>query len=98
VSEVLDLSADAGAVTFSVHVQPRASRRGIEGVHGDALKVKVTAPPEGGRANDELVRLLADALGVSASAVEIVAGQRSRRKRVRVLGVSPDRVAALAGA
>lgn len=93
---MLDVSAEAGAVTFSVHVQPRARRGGIAGAHGDALKVRVTAPPEGGRANDEVVRVLADALGVPRSAVEIVAGGRSRRKRVRILGVSPERIAALA--
>lgn len=66
------------------------------GTHGDALKVRVTAPPEGGRANDEVIRLLAGALGVPRSAVEIVAGHTSRRKRVRVFGVTPEQVAALA--
>ncbi|MGH7545961.1 MAG: DUF167 domain-containing protein [Gemmatimonadota bacterium] len=93
---MLDCSADGDSVTFAIHVQPRASRAGIAGLHGDALKVRVTAPPEGGRANDEVVRVLADALGVPRSAVEILAGHTSRRKRVRVRGVTAEQVAARA--
>ena len=93
---MLDLSADAGAVTFSVHVQPRAKHAGLAGMHGDALKVKVTAPPEGGRANEDVARVLAEALGVPRSGVEIVAGHTSRRKRVRIRGVTAEQVGALA--
>lgn len=93
---MLDCVADGESVTLAIHVQPRARASGITGTHGDALKVRVTAPPEGGRANDEVIRLLADALGVSRSAVEIVAGHTSRRKRVRIRGVTAERVAALA--
>lgn len=66
------------------------------GTHGDALRVRVRAPPEGGKANEEVRRVLADALGVPPSSVEIVSGHRSRRKRVRVSGVTPERIADLA--
>ena len=93
---MLDLSAEGDAVLFFVHVQPRASRAGIAGLHGDALRVRVTAAPERGRANDEVARVLAGALGVSTSAVEIVGGHASRRKRVRVRGVTTEQVAAVA--
>jgi uncharacterized protein (TIGR00251 family) len=83
-----------GAVVVSLHVQPGAARAGVAGRHGDALKVKVTEAPEGGRANVAVRRLLADALGVRPGDVEIVSGSASRRKRVRIRGVAPDRVTA----
>src|SRR5260370_39387770 len=58
------------------------------GRHGDALKVKVGAPPEGGRANDAVLALLAEVLGVPATALTLVGGSASRSKRVRVTGLS----------
>ena len=93
---MLDCAADGESVTLAVHVQPRARKSEVAGIHGDALKVRVTAPPQGGRANDEVIRVLADALGVPRSAVEILAGHTSRRKRVRVRGVTAEQVADLA--
>jgi uncharacterized protein (TIGR00251 family) len=74
-------------LTLHILVQPRASRSEIVGPHGDALKVRLAAPPVDGAANEELVRLLAREYGVPRGAVEIVSGLSSRRKTVRVLGV-----------
>jgi uncharacterized protein len=81
-----------GTVVVTLHVQPGAARTGVAGRHGDALKVKVAEAPEGGRANVAVRRLLADALGIRPGDVEIVSGTTSRRKRVRIRGVAPDRV------
>jgi len=75
-------------VRLRVHVQPGAGRTTIVGRHGDALKVKVGAPPEGGRANDALVALLATALGVAASTISVESGASSRAKRVRIKDAS----------
>ena len=69
-----------------VHVQPRAGRRGVTGRHGDAVKLRVTAPPADGRANEEAGAVLAAALGVAPSAVTLVQGGRSRWKRFAVRG------------
>jgi len=77
--------ADDGLVV-EVHVQPRAGRGGITGRHGDALKVRVTAPPLDGRANEETALVLADAIGVPATAVTLLHGARSRWKRFLVRG------------
>jgi len=76
-----------GHTRFTVHVQPRASRTEVVGMHGDALKVRVAAPPVEGAANEELVRFLARQLGVPASAVRVVAGESGRRKVIDVAGL-----------
>ena len=74
-------------VRFAIHVQPRAKRPGIDGVHGDALRVRVQAPPVEGAANEAVVQVLAAALGVPARAVHIAAGASGRQKIVDVDGV-----------
>jgi uncharacterized protein (TIGR00251 family) len=76
------------SITLKVRLQPRASRDGIEGMHGDALKVKVTAPPVEGKANKAVKKLLAKQLGIALSQVEIIAGERSREKLLRISGIS----------
>ena len=76
-----------GGVVLDVRVIPRSSRAGIAGTRGDALLVRLTSPPVEGAANAELIRVLAEALGVPRRAITIVAGERSRAKRVRVDGL-----------
>ena len=83
-------------VRVSVHVQPRASRSEIIGQHGAALKVRLQAPPVDGAANEALVALLADRLGVARRAVKVVAGASSRAKTVEVEGTTEAAVRALA--
>ena len=78
---------DSG-VFFDVRVIPRAARSQIAGKRGDSLLVRLNAPPVDGAANAELIELLADALGISKRNIEIVAGHRSRTKRVRITGVT----------
>jgi uncharacterized protein (TIGR00251 family) len=78
---------------FEVTVSPGASRSELVGRHGAGWKVRVSAPPERGRANDELVRLLADALGVPREHVRIAGGRGSRRKIVEVDGLAPAEIA-----
>ena len=72
---------------ISVRVQPRASKSEIVGEHDDALKVRVTAPPVEGAANDELTKLLAKKLKVPRSSVVVVRGHTARSKTVRVTGI-----------
>ena len=83
----LEITEAGGGVTFAVRVVPRASRNEIAGIHGDALKIRLTAPPVEGRANEALIAFLARRLGVRKSQVEIVAGATSRRKMIRVTGL-----------
>ena len=83
-------------VRVSVHVQPRATRSEIVGLHGAALKVRLQAPPVDGAANEALVRLLAERLGVGRRSVRVIAGATSRAKTVEVDGTTEDAVRALA--
>ncbi len=80
-------------VVIAVRVIPRSGRSGITGTRGGALLVRLNAPPVEGAANDELVEVMAETLGVPRRAVTIVSGERSRTKRVRVAGVDADHVA-----
>jgi uncharacterized protein len=82
-------------VRVAVHVQPRASRSEIVGLHGAALKVRLQAPPVEGAANDALVALLAERLGVPRRAVRVVAGATSRSKTVEIEGTTEAAVRAL---
>lgn len=81
-------AAGAGAITLRVKAVPGSSRDRIAGVLGDRLKVCVTAPPEGGKANAAIAALLARALGVAGAAVELRAGRSGAEKAFVVLGVS----------
>ena len=93
VDDLFELSDD-GAIVLRLHVQPGAGRTSVVGRHGDALKVKVAAPPEHGRANDAVVALVAGITGVKEAQVTLVAGETSRTKRVRVTGIDAEEFAA----
>lgn len=75
---------DQAEIVVRVHVQPGAGRTAVVGRFGDALKLKVGAPPEGGRANEAVATLLATTLGVGRDAVNLTSGASSRTKRFRV--------------
>jgi len=81
----------AGA-TFQVKVHPRARKNAITGVVGDGLKLVLTAPPVEGRANEACINFLAEFLNVPRSSVTIAAGESSRQKLIRVVGVRAAQV------
>jgi len=95
--ERIEVHESDGEVQFAVRVQPRGSRNAIEGVRNGALRVRLTAPPVEGEANEALVRLLASRLNVPKSAVKILSGARGRTKRIAVRGVTAAQMQALAG-
>lgn len=75
---------EADAVTLVLHAQPGARESAFAGLHGDALKVRLAAPAQEGKANRELCRFLAEAFGVPLAAVELLSGESSRHKRVKI--------------
>lgn len=93
----LRITEGTDGCTFGVHVMPRSRHNTIVGLYGQALRVRVQAPPVGGRANQAVCALLAERLGVPTEAVEIVSGHTSRHKVVRVRGVTAGQVRALLG-
>ena len=84
------ISPTATGVRLRLRIQPRASREEIAGVAGDTIRIRLTAPPVNGTANEALVRFLAVLLKVRRSAVELVSGQTGRTKLVAVTGVSVE--------
>jgi uncharacterized protein (TIGR00251 family) len=82
----------AAGVIFAVKVQPRAKKNAVTGELGDALKLALTAPPVDGRANGACIEFFANLLDVPRSSVTIASGETSRRKVIRVAGLSPDEV------
>ena len=84
----MKIEESSSGVRFSVRVQPRASKTELAGGHGDAIRIRVAAPPVDGAANEELVKFLAKKLGVAKSSVEIVSGDGGRDKLIEVSGTS----------
>ncbi len=81
-----------GEITFAVKVVPRAKRTEVAGVEGDAVRIRLNAPPVEGRANEALIKFLAEIFGISKSSVEILSGETGRKKRVRLRGVRGEQM------
>ncbi len=80
----------SGGIILSVHAAPRAKRSAIAGMHGNALKIRLAAPPVDGKANEELVRFIAELLTCPTSAVRVLTGETSRQKRLAIYGISSE--------
>jgi uncharacterized protein len=83
---------EAVSTRLRLRVSPGARSAGIVGRHGEAWKVRVPAPPEGGRANEAVVRLLADALSLPREAVTVLSGHGARDKIVQLAGLDSSQV------
>jgi len=83
---MLKIDEDKTGLKFNIYVQPRSSRNQVLGLYGDALKVKIKAPPVEGAANKMCIAVLAKVLKIPKSTIEIVSGQASKTKRVQVRG------------
>lgn len=88
---MLDIREVNGEVFFKVRVMPRASRDGVVGIYEDAIKIRLTAAPLEGKANEACRALLAKILSVPRSQVEIFSGHTSRNKVIKVSGISSEK-------
>ena len=93
-SEWLRVAAD-GRITLTLHIQPGAKTTEFAGLHGDALKIRLAAPPVDGKANEALIKFVAETLKLPKSAVTLKSGQTSRRKVLKVNGSSREARAGL---
>ncbi len=89
---MIEITEKDGKLWFFVQVRPGAKREGIAGEIDGAVKLEVTAPPHEGKANAAVIKLIAASLGVAKSKVEIVSGEKSKKKRIKVEGVERDDV------
>ena len=87
----------AEGIVLNVRAQPRSSKSGLDGLVGDAVKVRVRSAPVDGKANKELIETLADAFGVAKSMVEFRGGETSKTKRLLVRGVTAARAEQVVG-
>jgi uncharacterized protein len=94
VSDWFRQSAD-GRITLTLHIQPGAKKTEFAGLHGDALKIRLAAPPVDGKANEALLKFLAEVLHLPKSAVILKSGQTSRRKVLEVSGATTASIASL---
>jgi len=84
---MVDIKETEHGVIFHIHVVPRSAKCEVAGVQGDALKLRITAPPVEGQANTECIRFLSDILGVRKKQVTILSGHKSKKKTVAIEGV-----------
>jgi uncharacterized protein (TIGR00251 family) len=84
--------ADQEPALLAVRIQPRASKNEIIPMEGGAFKIRLTAPPVDGAANEALVKFLSDVLGIAKSRIMIISGETSREKRIRISGMSEAEV------
>lgn len=89
------LAAD-GRITLTLHIQPGAKKTEVAGLHGEALKIRLAAPPVDGKANEALLKFVAETLHLPKSAVSLKSGQSSRHKVLEIVGTTPAAVAELA--
>ena len=88
----------AEGVILNVKAQPRSSKAGVDGLLGDAVKVRIRCAPVDGKANKELIETLADAFGLPKSMVVFKSGETSKQKRILLAGVSVEAVRKVVGA
>jgi len=82
------LTEKGGCIFINIHLQPRASKNEIAGIHGESIKLRLTSPPVDGAANSHAIEFFAKKLGVQKSKITIVSGEKSRHKTLKVAGIS----------
>lgn len=90
---MIELTETAEGLLLPIQAQPKAKKNAVTGIHDGRLKVAVTQAPEKGKANDAILKLLAKSLGVKRSQLELVSGETSSKKTLRVTGIAADSLA-----
>jgi uncharacterized protein (TIGR00251 family) len=91
------LTEKGGCIFINIHLQPRASKNEIAGIHGDSIKLRLTSPPVDGAANLHVIEFFAKKLGVQKSKITIVSGKKSRHKTLKIEGLTNTEAASSIG-
>jgi len=94
---LINFTEKNGAIIFTARVVPRASKSEIVGRHDGALKVRIASPPVDGAANAELIKFLAKTFGVSKAQIEILTGQTSKTKQIKIIDLSAEKFLQVVG-
>ncbi|MGO9136245.1 MAG: DUF167 domain-containing protein [Syntrophales bacterium] len=94
-SDMVSIKETEDGIILQVHVVPRSAKSEFAGVQGDALKLKITAPPVEGQANAECIRFLSDILRIKKKQVKILSGHRSKKKTIAIEGIGRKEIEAL---
>lgn len=94
---MIEILQKEDSVEFKVRVVPRASRTEITGEFASALRIRIASAPVDGAANDELICFLAKTFGTAKTSVEIIGGQTSKTKRIRIMGISAEQAKSTLG-
>ena len=89
---MLVISEKDNSIDIDIIAKPKASRNSIEGEHDGALKISITAPPDKGKANKAIIKLLSKSLKIAQSSISILSGETSRRKKIRIVGVTSEQI------
>jgi uncharacterized protein (TIGR00251 family) len=87
---MITIKNSSDGIIFTLRVVPRSSRCEITGIQNDALKLKITAPPVEGKANEECIRFLSDKLGIKKNRITIKAGHKSKNKIIAISGITKE--------
>jgi len=87
---MISIKEMSDGVVFSIRVLPRSSRCEITGIQDNSLKLKITAPPVEGKANEECIRFLSDKLGIKKGQIKIKSGHKSKNKTVAISGINKE--------
>ena len=77
-------------ITINVRIVPKSAKQEIAGIYNERVKIKIGSAPEGGKANKELIELLSKKIGIAKSSIEIVSGELSQNKTIRIKGITSD--------
>jgi uncharacterized protein (TIGR00251 family) len=94
---MISIKETTDGVVFNIRVLPRSSRCELTGIQDDALKLKITAPPVEGKANEECIGFLSKLLGIRKSSIKIIAGHKTKNKRVLVSGIKKEDIESIIG-
>jgi len=89
---LIAISEEGDSVILNMRIQPRSAKNEVIGIHGNALKIRLTSPPVEGKANEQCISFVANLFHVNRSSIELVSGKKGRDKRIRISGFTKEQI------